>query len=85
MTNSQTNCLHPSALLQRSWRAALLLVLASSLTLTTSCRYDDDKCCEPTLKGKIISYNEFGAATIPLIPVSASPPTMLDCPKNSQD
>ena len=64
MTNSQSNCLHPSALLQRSWRAALLLVLASSLTLTTSCRYDDDKCCEPTLKGKIISYNEFGAAML---------------------
>ena len=64
MTNSQSNCLYPSALLQRSWRAALLLVLASFLTLTTSCRYDDDKCCEPTLKGKIISYNEFGAAML---------------------
>ena len=50
------------------WKPTLLLVLVSLLTLTTSCEDDDDDHVAPeyvpTLKGKITSYNEFGAAML---------------------
>ena len=56
----------PSALLLSGWRHALPLVLVSLLTLTTACSDDDngDTNNEPMLKGKISSYNEFGAAML---------------------
>ncbi len=56
----------PSALLLSGWRHALPLVLVSLLTLTTACSGDDngDTNNEPMLKGKISSYNEFGAAML---------------------
>ena len=56
----------PSALLLSGWRHALPLVLVSLLTLMTACSDDDngDTNYEPMLKGKISSYNEFGAAML---------------------
>ena len=56
----------PSALLLSGWRHALPLVLVSLLTLTTACSDDvnGDTNNEPMLKGKISSYNEFGAAML---------------------
>lgn len=56
----------PSALLLSGWRHALPLVLVSLLTLTTACSDDGngDTNYEPMLKGKISSYNEFGAAML---------------------
>lgn len=53
-----------SALLLTCWRSSLLFILVSLLTLTTSCSDDDDTGNEPMLKGKISSYNEFGAAML---------------------
>ena len=55
-------CSNPSALLQRGWRLTLPLVLVCLVTLMTSCSDDDDINNELMLKGKITSYNEFGAA-----------------------
>ena len=60
----QSKNLYPSAFLQSGWRSVLLLVFVSLLTLTTSCSKDDDTNNEPTLEGKISSYNEFGAAML---------------------
>ena len=56
----------PSALLLSGWRYYLPLVLVSLLTLMTACSDDDngDTNYEPMLKGKISSYNEFGAAML---------------------
>ena len=56
----------PSALLLSGWRYYLPLALVSLLTLTTACSNDDngDTNNEPMLKGKISSYNEFGAAML---------------------
>ena len=56
----------PSALLLSGWRTAIPFVLVSLLTLTTACSNDDngDTNNEPMLKGKISSYNEFGAAML---------------------
>ena len=56
----------PSALLLSGWRTAIPFVLVSLLTLTTACSNDDngETNNEPMLKGKISSYNEFGAAML---------------------
>ena len=56
----------PSALLLSGWRTAIPFVLVSLLTLTTACSNDDngDTNNEPMLKGKISSYNEFGAVML---------------------
>ena len=56
----------PSALLLSGWRTAIPFVLVSLLTLTTACSDDGngDTNYEPMLKGKISSYNEFGAAML---------------------
>ena len=43
---------------------ALLFVLVSLLILVTSCATNDIPVEEPILKGKITSYNEFGAAML---------------------
>ena len=64
MKNFEFEQLRPSALLQRGWMSSLLLVLVSMLTLMTSCSDNDDIIYEPILKGKISSYNEFGAAML---------------------
>ena len=64
MKNYQSKRLYPSALLQSGWRSALLLTLVCLLTLTASCSDDDDTNNVPMLKGKITSYNEFGAAML---------------------
>ena len=45
------------------WRSSLSIVLLSLLALTTSCS-DNDSGDAPMLKGKISSYNEFGAAML---------------------
>ena len=55
--------LRPSALLQ-GWRLALTLVLVNLVTLTSCSGDNDDFINEPMLKGKISSYNEFGAAML---------------------
>ncbi len=56
----------PSALLLSGWRTAIPFVLVSLLTLMTACSDDGngDTNNEPMLKGKISSYNEFGAAML---------------------
>ena len=60
--------LHPSALLQSGWRSVLPLLLVSLSTLIVSCTTDDDIDNDTNnvqmLKGKISSYNEFGAAML---------------------
>ena len=43
-------------------KSTIILVLASLLTVTTSCSNDDNSIDEPMLKGSITSYNDFGAA-----------------------
>ena len=45
-------------------KSTLLFVLVSLLTSFTSCSDDDTTSSEPMLKGKITSYNEFGAAML---------------------
>ncbi len=67
MMNFQSKRLGPSALLLSGWRSAILLVLVSLLTLTTSCSDDDASNSVPMLKGKITSYNEFGAAMLDIV------------------
>lgn len=59
----QSRRLFPSALCPCGARLALFIVLISLLTLT-ACSKDDNPGDEPTLKGKITSYNEFGAAML---------------------
>lgn len=49
--------------MRSSWSSALLLILVGLLTLATSCS-DDEGNKEPTITGKITSYNEFGAAML---------------------
>lgn len=46
------------------WRSFLLLIFVSLLTFMVSCSDDDDTKSVPTLEGKIVSYNEFGAAML---------------------
>ena len=46
------------------WSSALLFILVGLLTLATSCSDDDEGNKEPTITGKITSYNEFGAAML---------------------
>ena len=50
--------------MRSSWISALLLILVGLLTLATSCSDDDEGNKEPTITGKITSYNEFGAAML---------------------
>ena len=50
--------------MRSGWSSALLLVLVGLLTLATSCSDDDEGNKEPTITGKITSYNEFGAAML---------------------
>ena len=64
MTRFKSKQLYLSALLQNGWRPVLFLFLVSLLPLVTSCSDDDDKGNIPMLKGKISSYNEFGAAML---------------------
>ena len=64
MKNYQSKCMYPSVLLQSGWRSVLSLVFLSLLTLMTSCSDDDAIDNTPMLKGKISSYNEFGAAML---------------------
>ena len=49
--------------MRNGWSSALLLILVGLLTLATSCS-DDEGNKEPTITGKITSYNEFGAAML---------------------
>ena len=64
MKNSQSGYLSTSTLLQTGWRSALLLIVVSLLTLTTSCSNDDNPINEPVLVGKITSYSELGVAML---------------------
>ena len=50
--------------MRSGWSSALLLILVGLLTLATSCSDDDKGNKEPTITGKITSYNEFGAAML---------------------
>ncbi len=59
MNKNQEKCLQPSG-----WKSSILLVLIGLLTLMTSCSKDDKDSNVPMLKGKISSYNEFGAAML---------------------
>lgn len=63
MTTIQTRHPHHSAFMRSGWSTALLLILVGLLTLATSCS-DDEGNKEPTITGKITSYNEFGAAML---------------------
>lgn len=53
-----------SPFMQSRWRSFVLLVFVSLLTFMVSCSDDDDTKSVPTLEGKIVSYNEFGAAML---------------------
>ena len=64
MTTIQSNHSHHSAFMRSGWNSALLLILVGLLTLATSCSDDDEGNKEPTITGKITSYNEFGAAML---------------------
>lgn len=50
--------------MRSGWSTALLLILVGLLTWATSCSDDDEGNKEPTITGKITSYNEFGAAML---------------------
>ena len=50
--------------MRSGWSSALLFILVGLLTLATSCSDDDEGNKEPTITGKITSYNEFGAAML---------------------
>ena len=50
--------------MRSGWNSALLFILVGLLTLATSCSDDDEGNKEPTITGKITSYNEFGAAML---------------------
>jgi len=63
MTTYPSRHLSFFALLQRGWRSVLPIVFVSLLTLTTTCS-DAGSAATPMLKGKISSYNEFGAAML---------------------
>lgn len=64
MTTIQSKHSHHSAFMRSGWSSALLLILVGFLTLATSCSDDDKGNKEPTITGKITSYNEFGAAML---------------------
>ena len=64
MTTFQYSNLKLSALLQISWRSALLLVLVCSLTLVTSCSNDDIPVFEPIVRGQIVLYNDYNGAML---------------------
>ena len=64
MTTIQSKHSHHSAFMRSGWSSALLFVLVGLLTLATSCSDDDEGNKEPTITGKITSYNEFGAAML---------------------
>ena len=64
MKTYQSKQLLHSVLLQSGMKSTLLFVLVSLLTSFTSCSDDDTTSSEPMLKGKITSYNEFGAAML---------------------
>ena len=63
MTTIQSKHSHHSAFMRSGWSSALLFILVGLLTLATSCS-DDEGNKEPTITGKITSYNEFGAAML---------------------
>ena len=63
MTTIQSKHSHHSAFMRSGWSLALLLILVGLLTFATSCS-DDEGNKEPTITGKITSYNEFGAAML---------------------
>ena len=63
MTTFQSKQSYPSALGQSGWRLVLLFFLVSLLSLMTSCS-DSSSDDTPELKGKIISYDEFGSARL---------------------
>ena len=64
MTTIQSKHSHHSAFMRSGWSSALFLILVGLLTLATSCSDDDEGNKEPTITGKITSYNEFGAAML---------------------
>ncbi len=64
MTTIQSRHSHHSAFMRSGWSSALLFILVGLLTLATSCSDDDEGNKEPTITGKITSYNEFGAAML---------------------
>ena len=64
MTTIQSKHSHHSAFMRSGWSSALLFILVGLLTLATSCSDDDEGNKEPTITGKITSYNEFGAAML---------------------
>lgn len=64
MTTIQSKHSHHSAFVRSGWSTALLFILVGLLTLATSCSDDDEGNKEPTITGKITSYNEFGAAML---------------------
>lgn len=64
MTPFRSRSLYPSVSLQICWKSAFLLVLASLLTLATSCSNDDSPNNQPIQKGIISSYNEYDGAML---------------------
>ena len=62
MTKNQLKNINPSPTFRDDWRPLLFLLLLGLLSLTSSCSDDDETDKQPVLKGKIVSYNEFGAA-----------------------
>ena len=60
----QSKLFYNSALCKSGWKVALLFVIVYSITWMTSCTDDDHNNDVPVIKGKITSYNEFGAAML---------------------
>ncbi|MBR1387486.1 MAG: tyrosine-protein phosphatase [Alloprevotella sp.] len=53
-----------AATFQRGWMSAMFLTFAGLLTVMVACDDADKAGNEPMIKGKIVSYNEFGAAML---------------------
>lgn len=63
MTKNPSNNLYPTTVSQSGWRTVLLLIIISVFALLPSCSDAEDNN-GPVLRGKITSYNEFGAAML---------------------
>lgn len=63
MKNHLNHSCHSRSLM-KGWMATTILILAGLITTTASCSSNDEPGNVPMLEGKIVSYNEFGAAML---------------------
>ncbi len=64
MSLFQSGRFYSSSSSQTSWKAVLLLVFVSLLTLAISCSNEDGSNDEPMLKGVVSMYNEYDGAML---------------------